>query len=54
LPFVTEQNGYVSRNAKRVDLILDCGFTVDGELFDPVPGRHVALTANHTVQFVRT
>lgn len=54
LPFVTEENGYVSRNAKRVDLILDCGFTVDGELFDPAPGRHVALTANHTVQFVRT
>lgn len=54
LPFVTEENGYVSRNARRIDLILDCGFTVDGELFDPVPGRHVELTANHTVKFVRS
>ncbi len=52
--FVTEENGYVSRNARRIDLILDCGFTVDGELFDPLPGRHVELTANHTVKFVRT
>ncbi|MCP4035884.1 MAG: hypothetical protein GY733_03020 [bacterium] len=54
LPFVTEENGYLSRNALRVDLILDCGFTIDGELFDPIPGHHVELTANRTVQFVRT
>ena len=54
LPFVTEDNGYLSRNAKRIELSLDCGFTVDGELFDPVPGRHIELTADRTVQFVRT
>jgi hypothetical protein len=32
---VTERNGYMSRNAKRVDLELSCGFTVDGELVGP-------------------
>ncbi|MDP6979881.1 MAG: diacylglycerol kinase family protein [Myxococcota bacterium] len=52
--YVTEENGYTSRNARRVELCLDCGFTVDGELFDPEPGRRVELTADHTVQFVRT
>ncbi len=51
---VTEENGFTSRNAGRVELCLDCGFTVDGELFDPEPGRRVELTADNTVQFVRT
>jgi len=52
--FVTEENGYTSRNLDRVQLRLDCGFTVDGELFDPEPGRVVELTADRTVRFVRT
>ncbi len=51
---VTEENGFTSRNAGRVELCLDCGFTVDGELYDPEPGRRIELTADHTVQFVRT
>ncbi len=51
---VTEENGFTSRNAGRVELCLDCGFTVDGELFDPEPGRRVELTADDTVQFVRS
>ena len=54
LPHVTEENGFLSRNAKRIQLSLDCGFTVDGELFDPRPGRIIELTADRTVQFVRT
>jgi diacylglycerol kinase (ATP) len=53
LPFVTEANGYTSCNANRVALRLDCGFTVDGELFDPVPGRQLEISADHTLQFVR-
>lgn len=53
-PFVTEENGYVSRNAKRVELNADCGFTVDGELFPPEPGRRINITADHTIRFVRT
>jgi len=52
--YVTEENGFTSRNAGRVELSLECGFTVDGELFDPEPGRRVELTADNTVQFVRT
>ena len=52
--FVTEENGYVSRNAKRVELSADCGFTVDGELFDPEPGRRIEITADQSIRFVRT
>jgi len=50
---VTERNGYTSRNAKRVDLELSCGFTVDGELVEPWPGRTLSITAENTVRFVR-
>jgi len=53
LPFVKEENGYTSRNAKQVEMRLDCGFTVDGELFDPKPGRQVTISADDTIQFVR-
>jgi hypothetical protein len=49
----TERNGYTSRNAKRVDLELSCGFTVDGELVDPWPGRILSITAENRVRFVR-
>jgi hypothetical protein len=49
----TERNGYTSRNAKRVDLELSCGFTVDGELVEPRPGRILSITAENTVRFVR-
>ena len=48
-----ERNGYVSRNAQRVDLRMDCGFTVDGELEAPVADRIVSLTADTRVPFVR-
>jgi hypothetical protein len=50
---VTERNGYMSRNAKRVDLELSCGFTVDGELVEPSPGRILSITAENTLRFVR-
>ena len=50
---VDEANGYVSRNAHRVDLRMDCGFTVDGELVEPVSDRVVSITANDVVRFVR-
>lgn len=51
--WVTPEAGYVSRNAARTELRLDCGFTVDGELVDPQPDRTVTLTADRTVSFVR-
>jgi hypothetical protein len=50
---VGEPEGYVSRNASRVALRMDCGFTVDGELVAPSPDRIVSLSADDTVQFVR-
>jgi hypothetical protein len=53
LPYVTRENGYTSLNAARVELRMDCGFTVDGELFNPIAGRQVEISADQTVQFVR-
>ena len=52
-PFVTPEHGYTSRNADRVELRLHCGFTVDGELFDPEAGRYVSVSAEDTVRFLR-
>ena len=50
---VEERNGYLSRNAGRVDLRMDCGFTVDGELEATASGRIVSLTCDRRVPFVR-
>ena len=44
--------GYISHNLERVVLGLDGGLTVDGELFDPEPGRTVELSAPDRVGFV--
>ena len=52
-PIVTEENGYTSRNVRRVELRLDCGFTVDGELIEPEAGRIINITADQGVRFVR-
>jgi len=48
-----EDDGYLSRNARRVDLRMDCGFTVDGELEAPAPERIVSLTTDTRVPFVQ-
>jgi len=42
-----------SYNAHRVEITLDSGLTIDGELFDPAPGRHLTITAADVVRFVR-
>lgn len=52
-PWVGPALGYDSRNVHRADLLLDCGMTVDGELWAPEPGREANLSADHTVGFVR-
>ena len=52
--YVTEKNGYVSRNADRIEISMDCGFVVDGELFAPEAGHRVEVTGDRTIQFVRT
>ena len=52
LPWVGPETGYESRNVHRADLKIDCGFTVDGELVDPEPGRTLSLTADTVVRFI--
>jgi len=45
--------GYTSERAERVDIRMSCGFTVDGELFDPEPEERVELTADRRIVFLR-
>ena len=52
-PAVEEDRGYLSRNADRVHLRMDCGFTLDGEQVEPSPGRIVSLCAQESVRFAR-
>jgi hypothetical protein len=49
----TPAAGYWSRNVSRAALRMDCGFTIDGELFAPLAGRIVRLSAQDRVRFVR-
>ena len=52
-PFVTPEAGYTSRNSESTQLRLDCGFTVDGEIFEPVSDEVVSITADRRITFVR-
>jgi hypothetical protein len=45
--------GFDSLGAERIELTLDGPFTIDGQFFEPVPGRPLTLTAPETVRFVR-
>jgi hypothetical protein len=51
--FATPDKGYTSANAGRVELRFGCGFTVDGEIFDPQPDEVVVVEADRRIQFVR-
>jgi hypothetical protein len=51
--FATAENGYTSANADRVELRFGCGFTVDGEIFEPQPDEVVTVEADRRIQFVR-
>jgi hypothetical protein len=44
---------YRSRASDRVALAMDCPFTLDGEIFQPTPGRALILTAADEARFVR-
>lgn len=44
---------YRSRSSDRVALAMDCPFTLDGEMFEPTPGREIILTAADEARFVR-
>jgi diacylglycerol kinase (ATP) len=43
-----------SRNVEKVDLVLDCGISLDGEMFAPLPGRRATLVADHRIRFLST
>jgi len=43
-----------SRNAHDVELAIECGLTIDGEMYTPRPGRTVHLDADRRVRFVRS
>jgi hypothetical protein len=32
---------------------MNCGLTIDGELFPPLPGRRLRVEADHRTRFVR-
>lgn len=51
--WVSPETGYTSRNVDHAELRMSCGFTVDGELWQPDPDRSIALSAERVVHFVR-
>jgi diacylglycerol kinase (ATP) len=51
--YVRPEHGYISRNAHEVRLSIDCGFTLDGELFAPVLGAPVILGSGYWACFLR-
>ncbi len=51
-PFALD-SGYCSHNVERLTMQMDCGFTIDGELFEPQPGRTLHLATDHRLRFIR-
>lgn len=51
--WATPEAGYVSQNVQHVDLHMNCGFTIDGELFPATPEQIVSVTAQDCVRFIR-
>jgi hypothetical protein len=51
--FTSDENGYRSCNADRIELELDSGFTLDGELFAAGPGGRLALWGDRSAFFLR-
>jgi hypothetical protein len=51
--WITPEVGYTSHNVNHIELRVDCGLVMDGEMFAPRPGRIVRLSAEHRVRFVR-
>lgn len=50
---VTVENGYTSHNLHQVELRMDSGLVLDGELIAPDEGRILTITADDCVDFVR-
>lgn len=53
LPWLAPETGYTSARADVVKIRMGCGFTIDGELFDPEPDEVVELAADRRVTFLR-
>jgi len=51
--FVRHEPGYTSCNVESAELVLDSGYTVDGELFPARPDEIVTITGDRRVTFVR-
>jgi hypothetical protein len=51
--YVVPQFGYESWNASVIELNIDSGFTLDGELFDADPKTPVILDGRYTASFLR-
>lgn len=52
-PAFALDSGYRSHNVARLSLRMDCGFTIDGELFAPQAGRTLRLSTDRRVRFIR-
>jgi hypothetical protein len=50
---VSAENGYESCTARDIELCIDSGFTLDGELFEPNPDLPVILNGDSTASFLR-
>ena len=51
--FATPALGYTSRNVRELQLRLDAGLVLDGELLPPAPDRTVSIGAVEGVRFLR-
>jgi diacylglycerol kinase (ATP) len=45
--------GFTSERSERAEIRMSCGFTVDGELFEPEPEERIALSADRRIVFLR-
>lgn len=52
-PFATPEHGYMSHNAHRIELRLDGGFILDGEIFEPSPEYPLVVDDGGAVSFLR-
>jgi len=51
---IDDDGTYVSRNVNDAELVIDCGLTIDGEMYVPQNRRTVRLGASDRIRFVRT
>jgi hypothetical protein len=51
--YVRAENGYEGYTAREIELHIDSGFTLDGELFEPNPDLPVVLNGGYTASFLR-